>query len=49
MQYMLKYLLCAFKDGNLRVFKWPAMESILSEVVDNTCIKDLDFRYHVSS
>ncbi|XP_078149548.1 SEC12-like protein 2 [Carex rostrata] len=33
------------EDGNLRVFKWPAMESILSEVVENTSIKDLDFSY----
>ncbi|KAJ1686082.1 hypothetical protein LUZ63_017472 [Rhynchospora breviuscula] len=33
------------EDGNLRVFKWPAMESILSEVVDDNSIKDLDFSF----
>ncbi|KAJ3669357.1 hypothetical protein LUZ60_011307 [Juncus effusus] len=31
------------EDGNLRVFKWPDMESILTEFVENTSIKDLDF------
>ncbi|KAJ3703760.1 hypothetical protein LUZ61_007465 [Rhynchospora tenuis] len=33
------------EDGNLRVFKWPNMESMLSEVVDDNSIKDLDFSY----
>ncbi|XP_020100388.1 SEC12-like protein 2 isoform X1 [Ananas comosus] len=31
------------EDGRLRVFKWPSMESILEESVDNTTLKDLDF------
>ncbi|XP_057765626.1 SEC12-like protein 2 isoform X2 [Salvia miltiorrhiza] len=31
------------EDGKLRVFKWPAMESILSEANAHSSVKDLDF------
>ncbi|TVT99394.1 hypothetical protein EJB05_55212 [Eragrostis curvula] len=31
------------EDGHLRVFKWPAMESVLSEADTKTSIKDLCF------
>ncbi|XP_073001302.1 SEC12-like protein 2 isoform X1 [Typha latifolia] len=31
------------EDGHLRIFKWPSMENILEETVDNTTLKDLDF------
>ncbi|KAL6620013.1 hypothetical protein ACP70R_035152 [Stipagrostis hirtigluma subsp. patula] len=30
-------------DGHLRVFKWPAMESVLTEADTKTSIKDLNF------
>ncbi|KAH6762921.1 hypothetical protein C2S52_020354 [Perilla frutescens var. hirtella] len=31
------------EDGKLRVFKWPTMESILSEANVHSSVKDLDF------
>ncbi|GJN04865.1 hypothetical protein PR202_ga22442 [Eleusine coracana subsp. coracana] len=31
------------RDGHLRVFKWPAMESVLAEADMKTSIKDLSF------
>uniref|UniRef100_A0A0A9DM46 Anaphase-promoting complex subunit 4-like WD40 domain-containing protein n=1 Tax=Arundo donax TaxID=35708 RepID=A0A0A9DM46_ARUDO len=31
------------EDGQLRVFKWPAMESLLTEADTKTSIKDLNF------
>ncbi|KAG2558724.1 SEC12-like protein 2 isoform X1 [Panicum virgatum] len=31
------------EDGHLRVFKWPAMESVLTEADTKTSIKDLSF------
>lgn len=31
------------EDGNLRVFKWPSMENVLSEAQAHTTVKDLDF------
>ncbi|GJN25672.1 hypothetical protein PR202_gb13530 [Eleusine coracana subsp. coracana] len=31
------------EDGHLRVFKWPAMESVLAEADTKTSIKDLSF------
>ncbi|KAL2233316.1 SEC12-like protein 2 [Sesamum indicum] len=31
------------EDGKLRVFKWPAMESTLSEAKAHNSVKDLDF------
>ncbi|KAL6654726.1 hypothetical protein ACP70R_008191 [Stipagrostis hirtigluma subsp. patula] len=31
------------EDGHLRVFKWPAMESVLTEADTKTSIKDLNF------
>ncbi|KAL1568573.1 SEC12-like protein 2 [Salvia divinorum] len=31
------------EDGKLRVFKWPAMETLLSEATGHSSVKDLDF------
>uniref|UniRef100_A0A0A9FB24 Anaphase-promoting complex subunit 4-like WD40 domain-containing protein n=1 Tax=Arundo donax TaxID=35708 RepID=A0A0A9FB24_ARUDO len=31
------------EDGNLRVFKWPAMKSVLTEADTKTSVKDLNF------
>ncbi|XP_062181873.1 SEC12-like protein 2 [Phragmites australis] len=31
------------EDGNLRVFKWPAMESVLTEADTKASVKDLSF------
>ncbi|RVW17016.1 SEC12-like protein 2 [Vitis vinifera] len=31
------------QDGNLRVFKWPSMENVLSEAQAHATVKDFDF------
>ncbi|XP_071725130.1 SEC12-like protein 2 [Rutidosis leptorrhynchoides] len=31
------------EDGNLRVFKWPSMQTIFNEAEAYTCVKDLHF------
>nr|CAN77008.1 hypothetical protein VITISV_036876 [Vitis vinifera] len=31
------------EDGNLRVFKWPSMENVLSEAQAHATVKDFDF------